>query len=67
MSSVSHRTKAKSVRLENELWDKLEWLAQNEGIRTNDFIKAAVVQRLATYSVPDLTVPEGQRQLFETE
>lgn len=42
---ASKTSKAKSVRLPNEFWDKLDWLKENEGIAPNDFIKAAVAER----------------------
>ncbi|MDO4596813.1 MAG: hypothetical protein Q4B30_07635 [Coriobacteriaceae bacterium] len=62
MASKTSRTK--SVRLPNAIWDKLDWIAQNEGERVNDFIRAAVADRLEGYDVPDLTVVEGQQELF---
>ena len=61
---ASKTSKAKSVRLPNEFWDKLDWLKENEGERVNDFIRAAVADRLEGYDVPDLTVVEGQQELF---
>lgn len=61
---ASKTSKAKSVRLPNEFWDKLDWLKENEGIAPNDFIKAAVAERLERYQVPDLTACEGQQKLF---
>ena len=57
-------SKAKSIRLPVETWDKLEWISENEGERVNDFIKAAIAERLERYQVPDLTVAEGQTELF---
>ena len=61
---ASKTSKAKSVRLSNEFWDKLDWLKENDGIAPNDFIKAAVAERLERYQVPDLTACEGQQELF---
>lgn len=61
---ASKTSKAKSVRLPNEFWDKLDWLKENEGIAPNDFIKAAVAERLERYPVPDLTACKGQQELF---
>lgn len=64
---ASKASKAKSVRMPNETWAKLEWLKENEGIAPNDFIKAAVVERLERYQVPDMTACEGQQELFPAE
>lgn len=61
---ASKTSKAKSVRLPNEIWAKLEWVRENEGEGVNDFIKAAVIERLARYDIPDLTACEGQQELF---
>lgn len=61
---ASKTSKAKSVRLPNETWAKLDWLKESENIAPNDFIKAAVNERLERYQVPDLTVHEGQQELF---
>lgn len=61
---ASKSSKAKSIRLDNATWAKLDWIAENEGERVNDFIKAAIAERLERYSVPDLTIVEGQQQLF---
>lgn len=61
---ASSKSKAKSIRLSNETWDKLQWISENEGEGVNDFIKAAIAERLERYQVPDLTVHEGQQELF---
>lgn len=61
---ASKTSKAKSIRLSNEVWDKLQWISENEGERVNDFIKAAIAERLERYQVPDLTACEGQQELF---
>lgn len=61
---ASKTSKAKSIRLANEVWDKLNWISENEGEPVNDFIKAAITERLERYQVPDLTVIDGQEELF---
>lgn len=61
---ASSKSKAKSVRLSNEIWAKLDWLKENENIAPNDFIREAVEERLERYAIPDLTVCEGQQELF---
>ncbi len=61
---ASKTSKAKSIRLSNEVWDKLQWISENEGEPVNDFIKAAIAERLERYQVPDLTVIDGQEELF---
>lgn len=61
---ASKTSKAKSLRLPNEIWNKLDWISENEGEKVNDFIKAAIAERLERYDVPDLTVIEGQQELF---
>lgn len=61
---ASKTSKAKSIRLTNEVWDKLNWISENEGEPVNDFIKAAIAERLERYQVPDLTVIDGQEELF---
>lgn len=53
-----------SLRLPNEIWNKLDWISENEGEKVNDFIKAAIAERLERYDVPDLTACEGQQELF---
>lgn len=58
------KSKAKSVRLDCETWDKLAWVADSCGERVNDFIRAAVEERLKRYSVPETTVLEGQERLW---
>lgn len=60
---ASKTSTAKSVRLPNELWAKLAWVADHKGERVNDFIKAAVAERLERYDVPDLRVGEDQTSL----
>lgn len=60
---ASKTSAARSVRLPNETWAKLEWIAEFEGERVNDFIKSAIAERLERYSVPDLRVAEGQLSL----
>lgn len=64
---ASNKSKAKSVRLANETWDKVEWVAADEGKKVNDLIKEAIEAMLATRSIPDLSVTEGQQQLFTSE
>lgn len=64
---ASNKSKAKSVRLANETWDKIEWVAADEGKKVNDLIKEAIETMLATRSIPDLSVTEGQQQLFTSE
>jgi predicted DNA-binding protein len=64
---ASNKSKAKSVRLANETWDKIEWVAADEGKKVNDLIKEAIEAMLATRSIPDLSVTEGQQQLFTSE
>lgn len=63
---ASKTSKAKSIRLSNEVWDKLQWISENEGEGegVNDFIKAAIAERLERYQVPDLSACEGQQELF---
>lgn len=61
---ASKTSKAKSLRLPNEIWNKLDWISENEGEKVNDFIKAAIAERLERYDVPDLTACEGQQELF---
>ena len=61
---ASKTSKAKSLRLPNEIWNKLDWISENEGEKVNDFIKAAIAERLERYEVPDLTACEGQQELF---
>lgn len=61
---ASKTSKAKSLRLPNEIWNKLDWISENEGEKVNDFIKAAIAERLERYDVPDLNVIEGQQELF---
>lgn len=60
-SSVS---KSKSVRLPNELWDALEWVASAENKRVNDIIKEAVVEVCSRYPVP-VNVEPGQTSIFD--
>ena len=55
-----HTRKYYQVLKENP---KLEWIAEFEGERVNDFIKSAIAERLERYSVPDLRVAEGQLSL----
>lgn len=62
---ASKTSKAKTVRLPNTVWAKLDWVAEHEGEKVNDFIKAAVLDRLDRYNIPDLSVAEGQMELFE--
>lgn len=64
---ASNKSKAKSVRLANETWDKIEWVAADEGKKVNDLIKEAIEAMLATRPIPDLSVTEGQQQLFTSE
>lgn len=64
---ASNKSKAKSVRLANETWDKVEWVAADEGKKVNDLVKEAIEAMLATRSIPDLSVTEGQQQLFTSE
>ena len=61
---ASKTSKAKSLRLPNEIWNKLDWISENEGEKVNDFIKAAIAERLERYDVPDLTACQGQQELF---
>lgn len=61
---ASKTSKAKSLRLPNEIWNKLDWISENEGEKVNDFIKAAIAERLERYDVPDLKACEGQQELF---
>lgn len=60
---ASKTSKAKSIRLDNVTWAKLEWISENEGEKVNDFIKAAIAERLERYQVPDMTAVEGQTAL----
>lgn len=62
---VSLTTKSKSVRLGNEVWRKLDWIADNEGITVNDFIKAAIAEKLDQFDIPEPGPIEGQKTLFE--
>lgn len=64
---ASKTSKAKSIRLGNVTWAKLEWISENEGEKVNDFIKAAIAERLDRYQVPDLTIADGQQALFDGE
>lgn len=62
---ASSKSKAKSIRLPNEVWDKLQWISENEGEGVNDFIKSAIAERLERYDVPDTTACEGQTSIFD--
>ena len=61
---ASSKSKTGTIRLPNEMWEKMDWIAINHGERRNDFIRAAIAERLKRYQIPDLNVIEGQQELF---
>lgn len=53
-----------TVRVSNVLYDKIMWVVDNENVKKNDLIIDAIERKLDGYKIPNLSVCEGQQELF---